>query len=521
MIEVTDLSLALGGRLLLDRVDLQVLPGETYALLGPSGCGKSSLARLLSGLLPGRPAARETLAARSAAGARWAGAARVCGTDMLAAGPRRLRRLSGRAIGLVVQGLGDALNPHLTVAGHVAEMLAVHGGDGRSVCEICLDHDLPEGLHHRYPAHLSGGEIQRVLLALALIPRPRVLILDEPTASLDPASRDRALRSLARRAQERAQILITHDRDLAARFADRAGWLEDGRLRPGLPARRPPATARCDAAASASCLAGAPARLRLRGVGHAVGSRCLFDGVSLTVASGGCATVCGPSGSGKSTLARLAAGLIAPQQGEVAVVDAARDGGHGCQAMPPRAACALVSQHPHRAMPPHFTVREVLAEVLQAPERRPARVWPWPRRAARAAMDDRIVRLLTQVGLPVAADFLGRRVGVLSGGEAQRLAIARALARAPAFLVADEPTAALDADTRDQIVRLLADLVRRGAGLLLVTHDPVVAATLGGVRHTLDAGVLMRLPDGERRGPAPASRPGAGAGVASGRAEHG
>ena len=521
MIEVTDLSLAIGGRLLLDRVDLRVSPGETYALLGPSGCGKSSLARLLTGLLPGRPAARETLAGRPAAGARWAGSARVCDTDMLAAGPRRLRRLYGRAIGLVVQGLGDALNPHLTVAGHVAEMLAVHGSDGRSVREICLDYDLPEVLHDRYPAHLSGGEIQRVLLALALIPRPRVLILDEPTASLDPASRDRALRSLARRAEERAQILITHDRDLAARFAARAGWLENGRLQPGLPARRPPATVLRDVAGFAPCRAGATARLRLQAVSHAVGNRCLFDGVSITIASGGCATVCGPSGSGKSTLARLAAGLIAPQQGEVTVLEGEEGSGKGRHLTLPRAACALVSQHPHRAMAPHFTVREVLAEVLQAPERRPARVWPWPSRAARAATDDRIARLLTQVGLPVAVDFLGRRVAVLSGGEAQRLAIARALARAPAFLVADEPTAALDADTRDQIVRLLADLVRRGAGLLLVTHDPAVAATLGGARHTLAGGVLMRLPDGERRGPVPASRPGAGAGVASGRAEHG
>ncbi|WP_199262319.1 ABC transporter ATP-binding protein [Paracoccus binzhouensis] len=458
MIRVRDLSLHHGARPILRHVTLEVAQGETLALIGPSGSGKTTLARMLLGLPPQGRAMR------------WRGRVTLDGLDMLESPARRLRRFRAAETGMIVQALSDALNPHLSVAQHLCE-----AGDPQALAE---GFNIPPRLLPRLPRDLSGGEIQRVLTALAMAKAPRVLILDEPTAALDPENRAWATARFAAGARDRAQLLITHDLELARALSDRIAVMRAGELveigaaaqvlaRPGHACTRrllgfdrkpglhlPPAEPR-------------DGGLLVEGLRHRIGDRLLLREVSARIPVGHGLAVVGPSGCGKSTLARLLAGYLPLQQGRILW----QPGGRA-----PRV--ALVSQHPHRALARHFTVEQVLAEAL---------------RLARQPDDPaRIAALLRDTGLPDAPGFRARRTDTLSGGEAQRLVIARAVAVHPDCLVADEPTSALDPVSRDQVLGLLNRLKReRGVALLLVTHDGQVARALAERTARLQDGRLV------------------------------
>ncbi len=507
MISVCDLSLWFGEKAILDGLSFDVQKGETLAIIGESGGGKTSLARVLLGLIEGQYWREDKPRPK---GFHWSGEAHIEGVDMLRADKADLKSVRGSKMGLIVQALADALNPHLTILQHMQEMLTIHGMTALAADQALLQYNIPQALHDRYVVGLSGGEIQRVLLALALIPKPDCLILDEPTASLDPGNREAAIASFRQGSQQRAQILITHDLDLARTLSDQVGVLYCGRLVEQGPTEQlfnapsqnytrsllklgagervlsgGSSVPRKQNASAVSCpsrwketaedRAGPQEGLHVAGVTHAIGDKILLKAQSLFVPAGSCLALVGPSGCGKSTLARLLTGFETPQTGRITWLlaeegDLSVSGKDVCQDRPGhQATAALIAQHPHRALARHFTVAECLAEPRRLQSQQGG---CWGRRTALSGEEEDVKTLLAHVGLPTENAFLARKASTLSGGEAQRLVIARALAMHPKYLVADEPTSSLDMRARTRILQVLHDLkVHHNLALVLLTHD--------------------------------------------------
>lgn len=455
MIEVRDMSLRIGNATILSKVSFAVARGETLAIIGPSGSGKTSLARLLLGLQDGAHMGM----ARKPRGAAWSGAAHVGGTDMLRASANVLRKIRGAQIGLIVQGISDALNPQLTVRDHIHEVLRRHRLRGVQTEEICETYNIPAQLLEQFPAALSGGETQRVLAALALMPQPQALVLDEPNASLDAANRARACEIFSKGAEGRAQILISHDIELVANMADRVAVLIGGEMveiGPTDQALKRPKDPRAQmflgkqAAPRPRCAKPAPNAadplIHVAGLAHAHGARRIFTNVDFHIGTGEFVAVLGKSGVGKTTLARLLAGFAPLQEGTISWAKNTSENRR----------IGFVSQTPHQAMAPHFSVHQTLHEAFAL---------------MGLALDSQAIpALLRQVGLPTTPHFLARQTRNLSGGEAQRLSIARALIGDPRLIIADEPTSALDPISRAKVLDAFHNIQDCGVAIVMFTH---------------------------------------------------
>jgi ABC-type glutathione transport system ATPase component len=453
-------------------VSLSIAPGEVLAVVGESGSGKTTTASALLGLLP-------------AAGRITGGRIEVDGLDVTHAGERVRRGLRGRVIGLVPQDPMVGLDPTRRVASQLAEAVRLRGVPRRTaqVEVLQLLHeagvDDPELRARQYPHELSGGLRQRVLIALALAGRPRLVVADEPTSALDVTVQRRILDHLVGqvRTSGTALLIITHDLAMAADRADRIVVMQDGRVVEQGPTAtvvgqpREAYTRRLIAAAPG--LRGfeprpdepAPDVLRLTGATvDFPGSGRVLDGVDLTVQRGRTLAVVGESGSGKTTALRVALGLQRLTAGRIALDGQDLTDAGWKQWRPLRRRVQLVHQNPFAALDPRFTVAESVAEPLVS-----FRVGDRGTRATRAA------ELIDRVGLP--ADTLSRLPAELSGGQRQRVAIARALALSPEILLLDEPVSALDVSVQAQILDLLADLQRElGVSYLFVSHDLAVVA---------------------------------------------
>ncbi|GHJ92325.1 ABC transporter ATP-binding protein [Streptomyces sp. NE5-10] len=474
-------------------VDLTVHPGEVLALVGESGSGKSTTAHAVLGLLP--PGARVD-----------GGTIRYAGTDLAAADESVLRAHRGRAIGLVPQDPAVSLNPVQRVGSQVAEVLLLHGlaadrDTARARAVELLGEaglDRPRDRARQYPHELSGGMRQRVLIAIALAARPRLLVADEPTSALDVTVQRTILDHLdtLTRTSETAVLLITHDLGVAADRAGRVAVMARGRVvetgptdevltsprhpytrtlldaAPAFaPARRalPPGPAKArDEAAPAP----APADLLTaenlvkeyprRRTGPRTPPPPAVDGVSLRVARGETLALVGESGSGKSTTARLLLRLTDPTAGRITFdgQDVTRLRGAALRAL--RRRLQIVYQNPYTSLDPRLPVAEIVAEPLRA-----------FRVAGRAERARRVAVLLDRVHLP--ADVARRRPAELSGGQRQRVAIARALALRPDLVVCDEPVSALDVSAQAHVLDVLAELQREdGLSYLFITHDLAV-----------------------------------------------
>ncbi|ASU82128.1 ABC transporter ATP-binding protein [Nocardiopsis gilva YIM 90087] len=229
VLTISGLRVEIAGRRLIDGLDLALASGEITALVGRSGSGKSLTARAVAGLLPEGAAAR---------GQALLDRGRGRSEDLLGLSPYRLRRLRGAAIGYVFQESQAALNPTVTVGGHLRETLKAHDvprSHRRNRGLAALRQaglPAPEQLWSAYPFELSGGQAQRVALALATALDPRLLIADEVTSALDPVTQAGVLDILrtGARAGQRAVLLITHDLAVAGRWADRLAVLDGGRI---------------------------------------------------------------------------------------------------------------------------------------------------------------------------------------------------------------------------------------------------------------------------------------------------
>jgi peptide/nickel transport system ATP-binding protein len=486
-------------------VSLSVARGECLGVVGESGAGKSVSFLALLGLLPPN--------------ARVAGSARFCGTQLLGLNPRALDRIRGAAIGMVFQDPMTSLTPHLRVGEQIAEVVVRHRGVSWAVArarglELLTRVQVtdPARRLQQYPHELSGGMRQRVMIAIALACEPELLIADEPTTSLDVTIQAQILALLAqlKREQGMAMVLITHDLGAVAGVADRVAVMRGGRvIETGpvaaiLKSPREPYTQalvqsapRLDPqAASPSKLPGAPRHAGVAlaltdvSVEFAVGGRWFgraerlraLERITFELQAGESLGVVGESGCGKSTLARAALQLLTPTSGRVVWMGAALAELPAGELRALRQDLQIIFQDPLGSLDPRLKVGEIVAEPLAVH----ARDLTAAARASEAAA------ALLRVGLP--ARLTDRYPHELSGGECQRVGIARAMILKPRLLVCDEPVSALDTPTQQQIVALLSRLQREsGLSLVFVSHNLALVQRLCERVLVLYLGRMMEL----------------------------
>ena len=477
---------ASGGIAALQGLTLSLQDEEICVVLGPSGSGKTTFMRALAGLA--RPSA---------------GSLVVAGLDVLHASARELGRYRRDVLGYADQHYWRALEGELTVEELVALPLglaAVPPAESTLRARELLER---VGLLDRAdarPGELSGGEQQRIALCAALAHRPRLVIADEPTGDLDGESARDVLALLAELVAETgaAAILVSHD-SASTRIADRVVHIRDGRVSEeragevetavvgtGGWLRIPEETLRAAGihdrarivpgdgsvalhpvdgrmAAPVSERALLPGTrgdvLEARGVSRSYGSQVALDGVDASFAPGELTVVVGPSGSGKSTLLALLAGLDVPDEGEVRLgemVVSSRD--RAARATLRRERIAVIGQAP--GLSGFLSARETVELGLALRGIEPG--------AAR----ERASEALAAVGLVAHAE---RRVGLLSAGQRERVALARVFAARTPVVIADEPTSRLDASTTLEIGGLLAELAHAtGTTVVCATHDPLL-----------------------------------------------
>ncbi|WP_409464770.1 dipeptide ABC transporter ATP-binding protein [Amycolatopsis sp. GA6-003] len=497
MLEISELAVSYrtsGGVVPAVRdVSLRVGAGEIVAVVGESGSGKSTTAHAAIGLLP-------------RGGRVHRGRIAFDGRELTALSEKDWRRVRGTGIALVPQDPTVSLNPVRRIGEQVAEVLLIHRlaargeAAGRAI-ELLrrAGVDRPELRARQYPHELSGGLRQRVLIAIALAGRPRLIIADEPTSALDVTVQKEILDHLAKLAADdgTAILLITHDLGVAADRAGRIAVLSEGRLVEEGPARELLAAPTQDYTqrllAAAPSLSREPLRPR-RAEGPEVllsvesvsktfassraGSVRAVDDVSFQLTRGRTLALVGESGSGKTTTARMVVGLETPTAGTVSFA------GQDVTRLPPaelrrlRRRFQLVYQNPYASLNPRFSIADVIGEPLRA-----------FRVGGRA---ERVAELADQVALP--SSVLRRKPAELSGGQRQRAAIARALALRPDLVVLDEPVSALDVSVQAQILNLLVEL-QDGLGLtyLFITHDLAVVREIADQVGVMRQGKLLEF----------------------------
>jgi microcin C transport system ATP-binding protein len=486
LLEVNQLRVSFAGKEVVHGVDFSIAAGEKLALVGESGSGKTVTALALLRLVQN---------------AQISGSARLTGVeghagpvDLLAAPERELLGIRGREIAMIFQEPMTALNPLFTIGDQIAEVLQLKQGltakqAWAAAVEALAATGIPDPARRAgaFPHQLSGGQRQRGMIAMALACRPKLLLADEPTTALDVTLRTQILELLSdlQRQTGMALLLITHDLNLVRKFADRVAVMEQGHLveegevsqvfsQPQHPYTRKLIDSRPERDVVEAAVAGAPVmQARSLRVSYPVpipglrgwfrkGKFLAVKGADFVIAPGRTLGVVGESGSGKSTLALAALGLM-PHGGDLDVVGT-RWGPDAASNKAIRRLVQVVFQDPFSSLSPRMTVEEIVGEGLLVHEAG----LPLPQRR------ERVIAALAEVGLAEGQfpGLLARYPHEFSGGQRQRLAIARALIVQPQLLILDEPTSALDVTIQKQVLRLLQRLQReRGLAYLLITHD--------------------------------------------------
>lgn len=448
----------------------------TLGIVGESGSGKSTIAAALLGLLP--PQGRLT-----SGSAQWR--ARGVSFDLLSSS-KAGERVRGQSIALVSQNPGMALNPYLRVETQMVEHLMWHEQCSRRKAIrkalkllTAVQIDKPEAVLRRYPHQFSGGQQQRIAIAMALMTDPDLLIADEPTTALDTTVQAQVLKLFKELQKElgMAMIFISHDLRVISQVADEVLVMHEGQavetgtmaqilyqpksehtknLGEVLPKKRvsKPKKSAKDTLISAQNLH--------YSIAKRLGSKerkTILSDIDLQIPKGEIIGMVGESGAGKSTLARALLRLVPIDSGTINFDSQAIHELDSTEMLPLRARMQMVFQNPYTSLNPRRTVYETLYEALSlhrvvAPEQIP----------------ERIATLLDEVELP--RDSMQRYPHQFSGGQCQRISIARAISTEPELLIADEPLSALDISTQSKIVLLLKKLVKeRGLSILLITHD--------------------------------------------------
>jgi len=501
VLEIRGLNIRLPGgadrALAVEDLSLTVALGETVCLVGESGSGKSLTAFSIMGLSP-HPLLRPTDGS----------SIKLLGEELVGARPGRLRSLRGSRMAMIFQEPMTALNPVAAVGAQIAEVLRWHdvklsvAETSERVHRLMDDVRLPDpaSLAHAYPHQLSGGQRQRIMIAMALALDPALLIADEPTTALDVTTQAQILallRDLKTR-RDTGVLFITHDFGVVREIADRVLVMRAGRLveqgtadqvltapvhaytklliaavPDPVPPVRPPPTGRpiLTVTGLAKTYGGSGIMRRQRQVAA------LAD-AGFALRRGEILGVVGESGSGKSTLARCVARLIEPSAGSILLdgIDIASLPERRLR--PLRRRVQVVFQDPYRSLNPRQTVGRSITEG------------PTNFGVPHADALAKARALMGLVGLD--PDALDRLPHQFSGGQRQRLAIARALALEPDLLIADEAVSALDVSVQAQVLDLLDDLRRRlDLAILFITHDLRVAARLCDTVAVMQAGRIV------------------------------
>ena len=462
--------------MIVNDVGFSIAPGEVLALIGESGSGKTTIALSMLGY------ARE--------GCRIAsGSIRIGDVDVRALDRESLYGFRGHTVAYIAQSAAAAFNPMKTILDQVIEGALIHRTMSRAEAEakaIALFRELalpdPDHIGMRYPHQVSGGQLQRLLAAMALITDPALVVLDEPTTALDVTTQIEVLLAFKKVVRERGTtaIYVSHDLAVVAQMADRILVLNGGEMKEIgttddilkhprhaytqslLAAARPEVRSTAD-----TIHAETTPLLQVRGLIAGYGrasaeglpdSRVL-DNIDLTIRRGMTLGVIGESGSGKTTLARVIAGLLPAARGEILFDGAPLPGTLNQRTREQFRRIQIVFQNADTALNPAHTVEQILLRPLA-----------FYHGLKGTEADARVARILDMVRLP--ANFARRRSRDLSGGQKQRVNLARALAAEPDLIMCDEVTSALDTVVGAAILELLAELRRElGVSYLFISHD--------------------------------------------------
>ncbi|MFP4642666.1 MAG: ABC transporter ATP-binding protein [Dehalococcoidia bacterium] len=524
MLRIENLKVTFGHDMVLRGIDLEVKRGDSLAIIGESGAGKTTLGLSIMGLLNGNPR----------------GKINFDGMDLLSLSEDELRGLRWTRIAMVFQNANNALNPVHSVLDQVVEPIVQHRIDGKKeakarATQLLADVGLAREKISTYPHQLSGGEQQRVLIAMALAGDPDLIILDEPVSAVDAASRAEIMRLLREVGEQHTMLVITHDISTAAKLSTNLATMYAGRIvelgttsevldRPRHPYTRallrsyPNMTTSKDlqgikgrmSRQVGGCLfhprctqsiqlceqelpslidhqgrlvachrGGIIPAMSVIGLSKSFGSLKAVDDVSLTLDGGETLALVGQSGSGKTTLAKSISGIIEPDSGEIYL-----DGEKVKQRDKEfHRRVQMIFQNPGEALSHRLTVLESVREPLdiQGIGTKEERL-------------GKVKRTLEEVELPSTDEFLNEYPHHLSGGELQRVTIARALVLEPKVLIADEPTSFMDSSVQAKILKLLLGLQEnRGLSMLFITHDIAVARKISDRIAVLYGGRLVEV----------------------------
>jgi peptide/nickel transport system ATP-binding protein len=507
LLEIKNLQVSYGKEVILNGIDLELETGETLAIVGESGTGKTTLGLSIIRLVEGT----------------IRGDIRFNGKNLLSLPDSEMQPIRWSRIAMAFQNANNVLNPVHTVLNQIMEPMVEHRLKSKEEArdkakELLRYFGLQENRFSAYPHQLSGGEQQRVLLAMAMSNNPELLILDEPLSSLDAASRAEVANLLKEADNRCAKLVATHDLDTAGKLADRMVVLYGGKIIESGPSRdilsqprhpytraliraypnmtmvkdlqgikgrmtRPfsgcPFHPRCTQAIDicskevpellpvghgrevACHRGGIITLLSTKNLSKSFGSIKAVDSVNLHIEAGETLALVGQTGSGKTTLAKTIMGLHHPTEGAVYLEDVAVEN-RGKDFF---GKVQMVFQNPGESLSHRFSVLEAVTEPLEIQGI-----------GTKEDRENKAIQVLGEVELPQTKDFLNKYPHQLSGGEMQRVTIARALVLDPALLIADEPTAFLDASVQAKILKLLLNLQeQRGLSLLYITHDIAAA----------------------------------------------
>ena len=508
LLELKSLNVSFAGRDGITRAvkDLSYTlnTSETLGIVGESGSGKTQSAMSLMGLLPHN--------------ATVSGKAMFNGTDLLALSQSQLNRVRGKDIAMVFQDPMTSLNPHLTVGAQMSLVARRHLGkskrDALAECRLMLEAvRIPEAAKRmtQYPHELSGGMRQRVMIATALLCKPKLLIADEPTTALDVTVQAQIL-ELMRELQTdfaTAVLLITHDMGVVAGTCDRVLVMSKGEcvevnfVEPLFASPQHPYTRALLAAvprldgvnAKLNQPTDTAPRLEARGLEvtysfdsksflAAPGQLKALRGVDLNLLAGETLGVVGESGCGKSTLARAILNLIPASAGDVLLMGESLQKLSAKQLRATRHDMQIIFQDPLASLNPRMTIADILCEPLDT-------YYP---NLSRTEKLRRASIILEKVGL--SREQLSRYPHEFSGGQCQRIGIARALMFEPKLIVCDEPVSALDVSVQAKVVQLLIELQKElDLSLVFIAHDLAVVRQISHRVMVMYLGKVVELAD--------------------------